>query len=151
MSASIAPVALVAVLDLQNFAWMGLFPIAALTAALIINVSSLQTKDMNRKSCLAANLLFVALIIEAAGWTVRAFRGGSETGVFWAVMVAALLHIASGAVALRAWWEHRTIGRWPYGRRRATCGFFLNVLALLAIAAWFHLCANPKHFKLIFE
>ena len=148
MSASIS---MVAVLDLQNYAWMGLFPIAVFTVALIINVSSLQTKDMNRKSCLAANLLFVALIIEAAGWTVRAFRGGSETGVFWAVMVAAFLHIASGAVALRAWWEHRTIGRWPYGRRRATCGFWLNVAALLAIAGWFYICANPKLFKRIFE
>ena len=148
MSASIA---LLAVLDLQNVAWMGLFPIAVCTAALIINVSSLQTKDMNRKSCLAANLLFVALIIEAAAWTVRAFGGGSETGVFWAVMGAAFLHVASGTVALRAWWEHRMIGRWPYGRRRATAGFFLNVLALLAIASWFHLCANPKIFKRIFE
>jgi hypothetical protein len=148
VSALIAPVA---VLDLQNFAWMGLFPIAICTIALIINVSSLQTKDMNRKSCLAANVLFVAFIIEAAAWTVRAFGGGSENGVFWAVIVAAFLHIASAAVALRAWWEHRTIGRWPYGRRRATCGFFLNVVALLGIAAWFHLCANPKLFKRIFE
>ena len=140
-----------AVLDLQNVAWVGLVPIGIVTAALIMNVSSLQTRDMNRKSCLAANLLFVALLIEAAGWTVRSFRGGSETGAFWAIMVAAVLHVASGVVALRAWWEHRTIGRWPYGRRRATAGFWLNVIALLAIAAWFYLCANPQVFKRIFE
>ena len=89
--------------------------------------------------------------INAGNFTANGVRGGSETGAFWAVVVAAFLHIASGAVALRAWWEHRTIGRWPYGRRRATCGFFLNVAALLAIAAYFHLCANPKLFKRIFE
>jgi hypothetical protein len=138
-------------MDLQNYAWLGLVPIGVFSIALIINVSSLQTKDMNRNSCLAANLLFIALIIEATGWTVRAFGGASETGVFWAVIVAMLLHIVSGAVALKAYWEHRTIGRWPYGRRRAKCGFWLNVIALLVLAAWFYLCTNPKLYKRIFE
>ena len=143
--------AVFAVLELQNYAWLGLVPIGVFSVALIINVSSLQTKDMNRKSCLAANLLFIALIIEAAGWTVGAFGGGSETGVFWTLIVAMLLHIISGVVALKAYWEHRTIGRWPYGRRRAKFGFWLNVIALLVLAAWFYLCANPKLYKRIFE
>ncbi len=140
-----------AVLDLQNVAWLGLFPIALITIALIVNVSSLQAKDMNRKSGHAANLLFIALLITAATWTVRAFRGGSETGAFWVIVTAAVLHIFSALVALWAWWEHRTIGRWPYGRRRATASFWLNVIALIAIAGWFYLCTAPMLFKRIFE
>jgi hypothetical protein len=135
----------------QNYAWFGLVPVAVLTAAFIINVSSLQTKDMNRKSCLAVSLLFVALFIESAGWTVRAFGGGTETGFFWALIAAVLLHLVGGAIALRAFWEHRTIGKWPYGRRRAAWGFWLNVIALMALSAWFYLCANPKIYKRVFE
>ena len=135
----------------QNYAWLGLAPVAVITVAFIINVSSLQTKDMNRKSCLAANLLFIALLIESAGWTVRAFGGGTETGVFWAVIVAVCVHVVSTVIALRAFWEHRTIGRWPYGRRRATWGFWLNIFALLILSAWFYLCANPTIYKRIFE
>ena len=135
----------------QNYAWLGMVPAVLITIALILNVASFQTKDMNRKSGHAANLLFIALIIEAAAWTVRAFGGGTETGVFWAVVAAAVLHVFSAAVALWAFWEHRTIGRWPHGRRRATWGFWLNVLALLFIAAWFYLGAKPAIYKRIFE
>ena len=135
----------------QNYAWLGLAPAGAVLVALIINVASLRGKDMNRKSGIAMNLLFTALLIEAAAWTVRAFGGGTLTGVFWTVAAAAVLHVFSGAVALRAFWEHATIGRWPHGRRRATWGFWLNVIALLAIAGWFYLGENPKLYKRIFE
>ena len=135
----------------QNYAWLGMVPAGLITIALIFNVSSFQTKDMNRKSAHAANLLFLALILEAAAWTVRAFGGGTETGVFWTIVAAVVLHVFSAAVALWAFWEHRTIGKWPQGRRRATWGFWLNVLALLFIAAWFYLGANPALYKRIFE
>lgn len=141
---------LLAIVD-QNYVWLGMVPAGALTIALIINVSSLHTKDMNRKSGHATNLLFIALILEAAAWTVRVFGGGTETGVFWIIVTSVALHVVSAAVALWAFWEHRTIGRWPHGRRRATWGFWLNVIALLVIAAWFHLGANPKLYKRIFE
>ena len=142
--------ALLAVMD-QNYAWLGMVPAAVIVIALIINVASLHTKDMNRKSGLATNLLFIALLIEAAAWMVRAFGGGTETGVFWTVVASASLHIFSAALALWAVWEFRTIGRWPHGRRRATWGFWLNVIALLVIAAWFYLGANQKLFKRIFD
>ena len=141
---------LLAIVD-QNYAWLGMVPAGALTVALIINVSSLYSRDMNRKSGHATNLLFIALILEAAAWTVRVFGGGTETGVFWIIVTSVALHVVSAAVALWAFWEHRTIGRWPHGRRRATWGFWLNVIALLVIAAWFHLGANPKLYKRIFE
>jgi len=142
--------ALLAAVD-QNYIWLGMVPAGLITVALIINVSSLQTKDTNRKSCHATTLFFIALIIGAGAWTVRAFGGGTETGVFWVVVTATLLHIISALIALRAYWEHRTIGRWPHGRRRATWSFWLNVVALAALAAWFYLCANPKIYKRIFE
>jgi hypothetical protein len=141
---------LLAALD-QNYAWLGLVPAGAMVVALIINVASLRGKDMNPKSGLATNLLFVALLIEAATWTVRSFGGGHATGIFWTIATAAFLHFLSGAVALWAFWEHATIGRWPHGRRRATWGFWLNVIALLVIAAWFYLGENPKLYKRIFE
>lgn len=135
----------------QNYAWLGMVPVGLISIALIINISTLQTKDMNRRSCHATTLLFIAFIIEAASWTVRGFGGGSETGVFWALIVAASLHVISAAVALGGIWEHRMIGKWPYGRRRATWGFWLNVFALIGISAWFYLCTNPKFYKRIFE
>lgn len=135
----------------QTYAWLGMVPAGVITVALIINVSSLHTKDMNRKSGHATSLLFIALIIETAAWTVRAFGGGTETGVFWAAITSATLHAISAVVALWAFWEHRTVGRWPYGRRRASWGFWLNVIALLALAAWFYLGQNPKLYKRIFE
>ena len=141
---------LLAALD-QNYPWLGIVPAGVITAALIMNVSSFQTKDMNRKSGHATNLLFIALILEAAAWTVRALGGGTETGVFWTIITSVVLHVVSAALALWAFWEHRTIGRWPHGRRRATWGFWLNVVALLVIAAWFYLAANPKLYKRIFE
>jgi hypothetical protein len=141
---------LLAVVD-QNYAWLGMVPMGVIAVALIFNVASLHTKDMNRKSGIATNLLFIALIIEAAAWTVRAFGGGTETGVFWAIIASAFLHMLSGAIALLAFWEHRTIGKWPHGRRRATWGFWLNVIALLVIAGWFYLGTDPKLYKRIFE
>ena len=93
----------------QNYAWFGLVPVALITVAFVINVSSLHTKDMNRKSGLATNLLCIACIIEVASWTVRSFGGGTETGVFWVIIASVVLHMLSGAVALWAVWEHRTI------------------------------------------
>jgi hypothetical protein len=135
----------------SSSAFLGIVPTGMLVVAIIINVSSLQTKDTNRKSCHAATLLFIALILGTAAWTVRSFGGGSEVGVFWALIAAALLHIVSAAIGLLAYREHRTIGRWPYGRRRATWGFWLNVIALAALAAWFYVCADPKLYKRIFE
>ena len=142
--------ALLAALD-SKYAWLGMMPVAAIVAGLIINVSSLHTKDMNRKSGIATNLLFIALLIEAAVWMVRAFGGGTETGVFWTAVTSACLHVLSGAVALWAVWEFRTIGKWPHGRRRATWGFWLNVIALALLAAWFYLGENPKLYKRIIE
>ena len=135
----------------QNYAWLGMVAAGGIAVALIINVSSFQTKDMNRKSGHAANLLCIALILEAAAWTVRGFGGGTEAGVFWIIVTGALLHVISAALALWAFWEHRTIGRWPHGRRRATWGFWLNIIALIFIAAWFYLGENPKVYKRIFE
>ncbi len=135
----------------QNYPWLGMVPASAITIALILNVSSLYSRDMNRKSGHATNLLFIALILEAAAWTVRTFGGGTETGIFWTIITSAVLHVVSAAIALWAFWEHRTIGRWPHGRRRATWGFWLNVVALLVVAAWFYLGANPKLYKRIFE
>ncbi len=135
----------------QSYATIGMVVTAMMTAALIINVASLHTKDMNRKSGHAVTLLFLAFILEAAAWTVRAFGGGTERGAFWINIIAAALHVISAALALSAFFEHRTIGRWPHGRRRATWGFWLNVLALLVLAAWFYLGANPTVYKRIFE
>ena len=135
----------------QSYAALGLLPAGIIGGALLINVASLRGRDMNRKSGIAANLLFIALLIESAAWTVRAFGGGTTTGVFWTVVAAAFLHVLSGTIALWAFWEHSTIGRWPHGRRRATWGFWLNVIALLAISGWFYLGVNPKLYKRIFE
>ena len=142
--------ALLAALD-SKYALIGMVPAGVIVAGLIINVSSLHTRDMNRKSGLATNLFFIALLVEAAVWMVRAFGGGNETGVFWTVVVCAFLHVLSAAVALWAVCEFRTIGKWPYGRRRATWGFWLNVIALTVIAAWFYLGTNPKLYKRIIE
>ncbi len=142
--------ALLAVAE-QNFAFLGAVATGAFTIALIVNVSSLYSKDMNRKSGHAATLLFLALILESATWTVRTFGGGRETGAFWVIVAAAVLHVLSATIALRACWEHRTIGRWPHGRRRAAWGFWLNVIALLTLAAWFYLGENPVMYKRIFE
>jgi len=139
-----------AILD-KNYAFLGLGTVIAITIALAINVSSLQTKDMNRKSGHATTLLFVAFILTAGSWTVRTFGGGNETGAFWTLIAAAFLHVISAAVGLWAYWEHRTIGRWPNGRRRATWGFCLNVSALIFLAAWFYLGKDPALYKLIFE
>ena len=131
----------------QNYAWIGLVPAGMVVVGLIINVASLRGKDMNHKSGHATNLLFIALLIEAATWTVRAFGGGTPTGTFWTVVTSASVHVLSAAVALWAIWEHSTVGRWPHGRRRATWGFWLNVIALLVVAAWFYLGENPKLWK----
>lgn len=135
----------------SSMAWVGLVPASVIVVMLIINVSTLHTKDMNRKAGHATNLLFAALLVEAAAWTVRVFGGGSVTGVFWAVIVCVLLHTVSAGIALWAIWEFRIIGRWPYGRRRATWGFWLNVIALFSIAAWFYLGLNPELYRRIFD
>jgi hypothetical protein len=142
--------ALLAVVD-ENYAWLGLVPVGVIVVGLIINVASLGSKDMNRKSGIATNLFFIALLVEGAAWVVRGFGGGTETGVFWTVATSAFLHLLSAVVALSAIAEHRTIGRWPHGRRRATFGFWLNVIALLLITAWFYLGTNAKLYKRIFE
>ena len=138
-----------AVVD-QGYAWLGMVPVLVISAGLIMNVASFQTKDLNRKSGHAANLLFLALIIEAATATVSAFGGASETGAFWAIIAAASFHWASGVVALLAIREHRLVGKWPHGRRRSAWGFWLNVAVLLILAAWFWLGANPAVYKRIF-
>ena len=135
----------------RDFAQFGLIPMGLLVVAFIINVASSYTKDMNRKSSHATSLLFIALFIEAATWTVRAFHGGSEIGAFWAIIAAAGVHFASAVIGLFAIREHREVGRWPHGRRRASWGFWLNVIALLVLAAWFWLGANPIVYKRIFE
>lgn len=135
----------------QTYAWVGLVPAGAVVAALIFNVSSSGTRDMNRKAGTATNLLLIALLIEAATLTVRSFGGGTQTGAFWAVVICAVLHVVSAAIALGAIWEFRTIGRWPYGRRRATWGFWLNVLALIVLAGWFYLLTDEKVFNRIFR
>ena len=106
---------------------------------------------MNRKAGIATNLFFIALLVEAAVWMVRAFGGGTETGAFWTVVTSAFFHLLSAALALWSVAEHRAIGRWPHGRRRAIFGFWLNVIALLVISAWFYLGSNPKLYKRIFE
>ena len=139
-----------AVID-QSYALLGLVPAAILGVALLINVASMRGKDMNRNSGVAINLLFIALLIESAAWTIRTFGGGTTTGVFWTVVAAAFMHVLSGMIALRAFWEHATIGRWPHGRRRATWGFLLNVAALLAISGWFYLGINTQLYRRIFE
>ena len=141
---------LFAVVD-QNYAWLGMVPVGMIVVGLIINVASLHSKDMNRKSGIATNLFFIALLVEAAAWMVRAFGGGTETGVFYIVATSALLHLLSAVVALGAVAEHRAIGKWPHGRRRAIWGFWLNVIALLLIAAWFFLGTNPVLYKRIFD
>ena len=138
-----------AVVD-QGYAWLGMVPVLVISAGLIMNVASFQTKDLNRKSGHAANLLFLALIIEAATATVSAFGGASETGCFWAIVAAAVIHWMSAVIALLAIREHRLVGRWPHGRRRSAWGFWLNVVALLILAAWFWLGANPAVYKRIF-
>ena len=135
----------------QGYAWIGLVPVGLMVAGLIINVASLGTKDMNRKSGIATNLLFIALLIEAAAWMVRTFGGGNETGAFWTVAACAFLHLLSAVVALWAVAEHRVIGKWPHGRRRAIWSFWLNVVAMFVIAAWFYLGTNPKFYKRIFD
>ncbi len=136
--------ALLAAAPPRNYAQFGLLPMALITVAFIINVASSHTKDMNRKSSHATSLFLIALLIEVSTWTVRAFHGGSEAGAFWAVISAVLIHCMSAVLALFAIREHRTVGRWPYGRRRSAWGFWLNVIALLVLAAWFWLGANPK-------
>jgi hypothetical protein len=135
----------------SDFAKFGLVPMGALIIAFIVNVASWHKKDMNRKSLVAASLLFIALFIASATWTVRAFHGGSQIGAFWAVVAAAGVHCVSAVIALLAIHEHRTIGRWPHGRRRASWGFWLNVLALFVITAWFWLGVNPIVYQRIFE
>jgi fatty acid desaturase len=141
---------LLAAID-QNYAWIGLVPMGAVAVGLIINVASLGTKDMNRKSGIATNLFFIALLVEAAVWMVRTFGGGNETGTFWTIVTSTVLHVFSATIALWAIAEHRTIGRWPHGRRRATWGFWLNVISLFLITAWFYLGTNPTLYKRIFE
>lgn len=135
----------------QSYAWLGLLPMGVLAIGLIINVASLGTNDMNRKSGIATNLFFIALLVEAAVWMVRTFGGGNETGAFWTIVTSTVLHLVSATIALRAVAEHRTIGRWPHGRRRATWGFWLNVIALFLITAWFYLGSNPKLYRRIVE
>lgn len=134
-----------------GMAWIGLVPACVVVVLMIINFSTLHTKDMNRKAGHATSLLFAALLVEAAAWTVRMFGGGSVTGVFWAAAACVILHTASAAVALWAIWEFRIIGRWPYGRRRATWGFWLNLIALFVLAAWFYLGLNPALYRRIFD
>jgi hypothetical protein len=135
----------------ESYAWLGLVPAAAVVAALIFNVSTFGTRDMNRKAGVATNLLLIALLVEFAAWTVRSYGGGTRTGVFGAIVICAILHVISASIALGAIWEFRTIGKWPYGRRRATWGFWLNVIALLVLAAWFYLATDEKLFNRIFR
>jgi len=144
-------IALLAAAAEHTFAEFGLVVMGLLVIAFIINVASSYSKDMNRKSSHATSLLFIALLIETSVWTVRSFHGGSQAGAFWAVVVAAGVHCVSAVLALFAIREHRDVGRWPHGRRRASWGFSLNVIALLVLAAWFWLGANPKVYKRIFE
>ncbi len=141
--------ALLAATD-RTYVEFGLLFMGLLTVAFIINVASSQTKDMNRKSSYATGVLFIALFIEVSTWTVRAFRGGSEAGAFWAIVSATAVHAVSAVSALLAIHEHREIGKWPHGRRRASWGFWLNVIALLVLAAWFWLGANPTVYKRFF-
>ena len=138
-----------AVLD-ANYAWLGLVPAGVLVVALIMNVASFGTRDLNRKAGVSANLFFIALLVENATYMIRNFGGGSEKGMNAMLVCAVLLHIVSAGIALRAIFEFRTIGKWPYGRRRATWGFWLNVIALLVIAAWFFLAANPRLYDRVF-
>ncbi len=128
-----------------SYAWLGLIPAAAIVAALIFNVSTFVTKDLNRKAGVATSLLLIAMLVETATWTVRSFDGGRPGGAFVVLAACAVLHIISASHALGAFWEFRTIGRWPYGRRRATWGFWLNVIALLALSGWFFLLSNERY------
>ena len=114
-----------------------------------MNVSSLQTKDMNRKSAHRRRTCCFDRAPDrmAATWTVRAFGGGSETGAFWAIITATVraLRERSGIVALIAhrWSTARSgVGRTAVAAPRA--GLLAGCQSRSSrIAAWFYLCANP--------
>ena len=135
----------------NNFAQFGLVVMGLLTVGFIVNVSALHSKDLHRKSSHATSLLIVALLIETAVWTVRSFHGGSEAGGFWGIVVGGCVHGISAVLGLMAISEHRVVGRWPHGRRRSSWGFLLNVIALIVLAVWFWLGANPKVYERIFR
>ena len=80
--------AFLAVPDSGN-AWMGLVPAAAVVVALIMNTASMGKRDTNYKCAFATNILFVALLVENAAWTVEIFGGGTAAGIFWAIVSCA--------------------------------------------------------------
>lgn len=135
----------------ESLGWMGLVVAGALVVAFIVNIVSFGNRDMNQKSSIATSLMLIAFLLETASWTVRSFRGGTANGVFVTIVLCAVLHVVSGSICLGAVWEFRTIGRWPYGHRRATLGFWLNVIALVVLAAWFYLATSEKLYNRLFN
>jgi hypothetical protein len=130
-----------AIID-SRYAWMGLIPAAVIIIALIVNVSSMRGRDTNFKCAFSANVLFITLLIECAAGMVGVFGGGTDTGFFWTVLGCAALHVVAGSIAVRGLWEIRTHPKWAHGRQRAVWGFWLNVLMLLVLSAWFYLQVN---------
>ena len=130
-----------AILD-ARYAWMGLVPVAAIVIALIVNVASMRGPDTNRKCAHATNVLFGTLLIECGAALLGAFGGVTDTGFFLTLLSTAALHVAAAGIAARGLWEIRTHPKWAHGRLRAVAGFWLNVLMLLVLAAWFYLQAD---------
>ena len=141
--------AILAVPDSGN-AWMGLVPAAAVVVALIVNTASMGKRDTNYKCAFATNILFTALLVENAAWTVEIFGGGTAAGIFWAIVSCAGLHVAAACVAAWGLWEVRTRGTWAHGRQRATWGFWINVAMLAVLFGWFYLRANKELHDRIF-
>jgi hypothetical protein len=132
-----------AILD-ARYAWMAIIPVAAIIIALIVNVSSMRGRDTNYKCALATNFLFGTLLVECAAWMVGVFGGGTETGFFWTAVTCAALHGIAAGIAARGLWEIRTYPKWTHGRQRAIVGFWLNVLMLLVLSAWFYLHVDQR-------
>jgi hypothetical protein len=133
-----------------KYAWVGFAPVAVIVIALITNVASMRGRDTNFKCAMGANVLFFALLIECAAWMLAVFGGGTDTGFFWTAVVCTALHVAAACIAMLGLREIRLVPKWAHGRQRAIMGFWLNVLMLLMLAAWFYLQVNERLWNRIF-
>jgi cytochrome bd-type quinol oxidase subunit 2 len=119
-------------------------------AGLMLNLSGMQRRGLNRRAALAASLFCLTLLVQGTTVTLSSNGGISEVAEFRLVAGSGMLNISSALLALWAIWQVRRKHRWPHGRKRAIAVFWLNVIILTIIAATYFLRTRPDLEERIF-
>ena len=119
-------------------------------AGLMLNLSGMQRRGLNRRAALAASLFCLTLLVQGTTVTLSSNSGISELAEFRLIAISGVCNIFSALLALMALWQVRRKHRWPHGRKRAIAVFWINIIVLTAIAASYFLRTRPDLEERIF-